>query len=173
MLVCLFLSCSPDVSQLDATIDTQNARLAQLEDASEENTDDVPTNQPKAPLVAPPTELSPRDITTVEEPDSGTSTNVAASEADPTVVRQLPTEQAKTVPTLLWSAETESDAYIDNVVFLQTSENTIEAREMSSGSILWSVENGGEILGTAEDNVYVALTDQRIEAYDSHRGAFK
>lgn len=157
----LLVACTSNQPQLAATIDAQNTRLAEIEV-------ELGSPTPLSPTATAAVEPTAVGIAT-QEPDLLLPTD---SRITPEFEEPSPAEPVAQEPSLLWSLEAESHAYNEDMVFIQTPQNTVHALDMSSGTTIWSLDTGGEVIAAGAGNVYVSPVSQRIDTYDTRTGEF-
>lgn len=147
LLVTIFcISCSSSVdSDLQATVDAQNTRIAELGNGNSivEETPDSSTKTAISPTV-----------------DSGTSDV-------PTPTNNF---EALEVPTLLWSTASRYWSLMEDQVFITDTDNQIKNIRLEDGSSTWISSEKGEVIGSDDLRVYLQPSEQRIDALDQATG---
>ena len=158
--VCLLLSLiacgNSGANDLAATIDAQNTRLALVEIEGQES-EATPAN----------TNANPSTVIPPVTADASTPFPEPTETITPVLEGSI-----ENAPTLLWSANTKNYVITPDRVYLEEPKGTVTARDLRTGSLIWTAENAGTILTADSTFAYVAAAEQRIDVLHANSGEF-
>lgn len=89
----------------------------------------------------------------------------------PEVMPTIEIESEYKTGTILWSVNTPSHAYSDSSIFIGGSGVPVKSLDFETGSVIWTSDSTGRILGADNDFVYITSSDMRIDALEHDNGS--